>query len=446
MQVSRRLAPLGLNVGADEDFARDAAGAFVTEDLRHGRRSWSDLERESLLTDEQVALAAAAAAAAGMQASFVPPELPDESPSTEALFAEIRPRLRAQGSNAALLATSIPERLLASPRAEPSRPPMSVVHLGASRLSPELLRGLPDASELIFVERSAAEEMRHGGEQQHRSRLVVREVACDTGASEVDALASGLEAAHGAIVLLSTGRVLRCGDWCRELSAALERWRVAGVSPVVRFDSESRLCGRAVTAVSLNSAAIRCESGEEPIPVPLLAAELTLWDRRVIAAAGGLDRGFDTARAAIEELSIRLWRMGFRCCVVPQVEVWAHGSDRHSAGEEEVPFDDRLRMASLHVAPDGAAMAQIRAVDPTLADKISAQQEQLRSRRIAIDALCPLEIDDYIGDFTASLMRSAVSPNGGPDGARRHPRSRRRKLRSLLRGARPRRSRRRHRS
>lgn len=421
------LASVGVEVTGDRGLAEAAAEAFVSPGLRHGRRSWEELGGEPLLTGEQAALAAALAGRRA-SASFEPGELPPESPSTEPIFAELRGRVRETGSPA-LEEASVPARLRV-PAAPPerSRPPISLVHLGPRAPSAELTADLPDGSEVIVVGTAPP-----GAPDSAGGRLVVRTLGAGAGEGAVAALDAGLDDARGETVVLSAGEAVPTGSWCRPLEAALERWQVAGVSPAFApaGGREGPGLGRVFTTPVLDSDALAGAAGAEPVPVPLLAAELAAFDRRVIQAAGGLDRGFTTVRAAIEELSVRLWRMGFRCTVAPGAEFRTHAADGAGGDGAAVPRGDRVRTASLHFDPGAGDMLRAREVDPSFADAVLAEREELRTRRITIDALCPLTIADYVGDFTGPLMPRRRSP---PGGGRRPPL---RRLARLLRGALP---------
>jgi hypothetical protein len=75
------------------------------------------------------------------------------------------------------------------------------------------------------------------------------------------------------------------------------------------------------------------------------------FNREVLAPAGGVDKGFSSACAAVAELSLRLWRMGFCCCIVPHVEIWGEAADGEYADDDAGRLYDRLRIATLHFSP-----------------------------------------------------------------------------------------------
>jgi hypothetical protein len=123
-------------------------------------------------------------------------------------------------------------------------------------------------------------------------------------------------------------------------------------------------------------------------------------DRAVLAAAGGIDVNFSSACAAVAELSLRLWRMGFRCCIVPQVEAWAESPDEDDADDAGRLYD-RLRIATLHLSPPRLQELTDRASRlpsyDRAAERLAASDAELR--RATIEAICALPIDRYFAQF-----------------------------------------------
>jgi hypothetical protein len=398
---------------------RAAVGAFATSSLRHSHRSWADLEPGPLISPEQAALAHAANAFA-TQTSYVPPALPAETPRTESIFREIT-RHANESSGTPRLA-SLPGHLVTAtaPRAEAeqaTRPPVSVILAakGASIEASIMALGatLPAGSEIVIVGADRANANDWSGPHE----VLIRHIPCDQPPSEAEALAIGVEAASGGIVLLSTGSVLRCDPWYAGVSTALGLPDVGGVGPVMRFNPspDRRHFGRAFTGKDLASRFVGARAAERLVPAALLPDAFCAFNREVLAAAGGVDKDFSSARAAVAELSLRLWRMGFRCCIVPDVDVWgnaADGVDEGSVNDDAERLYDRLRIATLHFSPPRLRAfidwASCLPSYDSAAERLAASDVELR--RATIEAVCAFPIDRYFEDFPLrpSALRSAL--------------------------------------
>jgi hypothetical protein len=120
----------------------------------------------------------------------------------------------------------------------------------------------------------------------------------------------------------------------------------------------------------------------------------------VLAAAGGIDAGFASASAAVAEISVRLWRMGFRCCIVGQVEAWAE-SPEEDRPEDAGGLYDRLRIATLHLSPLRLQAFTDRASRlpsyESAAERLATSDVQ--RRRATIEAVCAFPSERYFEQF-----------------------------------------------
>jgi hypothetical protein len=394
-----------------------AVGAFTMDALRHSHQSWTQLQPGEIVSPEQAALARAASAFT-VQRSYVPPALPAETPETESIFAEIRDRLAGQKPDrrrlAGLPAHLVTPRSPARDNGQDSPPPVSVVlaRNDAAAIEASLLTlgpTLPAGSEILIVGADPAS----AADRSQLHEVSLHHIDCDLPPGQAEALALGVKAASGRIVLLSTGSLLRCDPWYAPVRKALALRDVGGVGPVMRFDScpELRHFGRVFTDGDLASRFLASHSEEPLAPVALLPAAHSAYNRAVLAAAGGIDKGFDSAGAAVAELSIRLWRMGFRCCILAHVEAWEEAVEAHDGGGEADAgrLYDRLRIAALHFSSPALQAftdraSALPAYEPAAA-RLAASDLQLR--RAAIEAVCAFPVAEYFQDFPPGRTRTA---------------------------------------
>jgi hypothetical protein len=381
------------------------AGAFAMEGLRHSNQSWTELRSSPLVSAEQASLAEAVSVST-TQTSYVAPELGRETPETESIFNEIREHVAKRSSGRQHLA-GLSSRLVKAPTprsdAPASRPPVSVVLARGARAGAESLPALaatlpPDSEILLSGELAVLAE-----EQSELREVSLRKIDCDRP-GDAAALAHGAQAARGRIVVLTTASLSRYDPWYSPLQQALAPLQVAGVGPAMRFQScpQQRALGRAFTDEDLTSGLLPDEGAKEPVPAPLLFETFSAYDRRVLGAAGGVDEAFNSASCAVAELSLRLWRMGFRCRTVPEVEMCSEESPEE---DEAGRLYDRLRIATLHF--DGPRLREFIERASSLPG-YEAAAERLRAcdverRRGAIAAVCAFPIARYFADFPLAL-------------------------------------------
>lgn len=405
------LAELGLPL-APVDW--DVVSAYAMDGLRHSQRSWEELHAGPSISAEQVALARALSGFAA-QSSYVPPQLPAETPTTEPIFAEIRRLVARRSAERRNLLVELPAHLQRAP--EPrvgsgagSRPPLSLVLVGAAAAEPResletLAATLPAGSEVILL----GEERALGETFAGAPEVLLREVPPGRDSSEAAVLALGAREAHGEIVMLACSQPLRWEGWHGPAKRALSRIQIAAVCPVMRFDAspELRHFGRVFADDDLTSVALAAEHSEPRVPVALLPESLCAYDRAVLGAAGGLDGEFDSARGAVAELSVRLWRMGFQACALTKVEAW--GEDPHDRIEVQAGgLHDRLRLATLHFGAERLdAFIERAGLLPgyaAAAERLAASD--VERRRAIIAATCAFSIDRYFTSFSPAVAAS----------------------------------------
>ena len=413
----RLVAFLG-ELGARRLAVNPAVATFAVDGMRNSHESWSELGTGPLSV-AQAALAKVASTPV-TAASFMPPTLPPESPGTETIFAEVRRHLAGPG-NTRHRVRDLPPHLASRARrragAGQTRPPVSVVlaqrgaDLGASTAA--LAVTLPTGSELLFI--GGAQPA--GDDWRGARKLLSRTIDCAQPPTHVEALALGAAAARGTIVLLTVTRLMRCDRWYEAFNDALAPDGVGGVGPVMRFGSDParRWSGTGFTDPDL-SLGLRADSAAAPAHAASLFAAFSAFDRRVLVAAGGLDAQFHSTSTAVAELCIRLWRMGFHCDTIPQVEVWsdevnaADDFERAAENDSERLYD-RMRIAMLHFGP-----ARLRSFTEhasrlpsfeTAAALLKASD--VEHRRDAIAAVCAFPVDRYFERFPPRAAERRLS-------------------------------------
>jgi hypothetical protein len=423
----RLLAFLG-ELGAAGLSVDRAAGTFAVAGLRRSRESWTRLQADPAMSSAQAALAAAASLPVTARA-YAPPALPPETPATEAMFEEIRRELARQPSGERRL-RRLPEHLV-TPRGRrggagrASRPPVSVVlaqgETDARASIAVLAEELPAGSELLIAgdAQDAASDLdrhdvtvrtidceRSGGSESFAPGVGAQASALDTQvpvteglAPTVAALALGAAAARGSIVVLLGARLLRCEPWYQPISRALGAPAVGGVGPVVCFscDPEERWFGQSLMADDLALHPLTSAQAE-PASATLLLAAFAAFDRRVLMAAGGVDTGFIGADAAVAELSIRIWRMGFQCQTSAQIEASSDGLPAAEPRDRAALLHDRMRIAMLHLDSQRLRAFTERASGLPAYDSAAERlaSSDVEHKRGVICAACAFPLDHYL--------------------------------------------------
>jgi len=469
------LGELGL---ATRPVDRLAVEAFVTDQLRHSSQSWTELQPGPRISPEQVALAHAASEFT-TQRSYTPPALPRETPRTAAVFEEIvrvkpgRRGLRALPAHLAVVEAS------AGRANEESWPPVSVVLARASAAAIEasltaLGETLLAGCELLIAGRDAAGAAERAGasEWARERQVALRVLEREREPSEAEALALGARAARGRLVVLSDARATRIDPWYRHLRKTLSTGEIGAVEPVLRLERApaSRYFGRIFDDEDLATSHLAADAREAPVPAALMAGAHTALIRVLLDAAGGVDSELDSANAAFAELSVRLWRMGFRCLIDPRVEVWVAdgqagagqdgagslagheagrpgaGVDEHGhgdaasearnrrAGSEDDPMclHDRLRIAALHFGPERLQAFTERASRlpgyRAASERLAASDVELR--RVRIEAVCAFPVEYFLERFPPGHTEVVQLPSSARPSRRPALARLRRRLRS----------------
>jgi GT2 family glycosyltransferase len=170
------------------------------------------------------------------------------------------------------------------------------------------------------------------------------------------ARARNLGASHatGDAILFCDAHMRVPARWHRALLEPLESARVGAVAPGIYSLSEPkrRGFGLELSGPDLH-ARWKPRTGSKPCRVPILPGCFLAMRRDVFAATGGFDPGMRQLGGNDNELSLRLWLLGYEQLVVPAVEAGHLFRTR-------IPFDatwaavvhNRLRTAFVHFRED----------------------------------------------------------------------------------------------
>jgi hypothetical protein len=400
---SERLAGFLGDLGLDLPRVDDAPiAAFVAGGLRTGRRPPQDLGLPELFGPERTALAEAAGRA-GAYPSFAPPPLPPEAPATEELLRDARRTIGGERSFRPRIG-AIPARFAAprSPRPAATGPPASLVLATPVPLADDELlamaRALPRGSEILTSEAERLAGVLAGTPVSLRGP---REPGSATEPSPRLA-AAAIDVAAGRTVYLLSADPPADAAWPARMQEALASSKAGTVGAVLLTEEEpaARRTWGAFTSRDLIPSPVPAGRGEGLARAPLLLGGLCAFDRRVLVAAGGIDPGFDTLTAAMAELSLRLWRMGFAPFVLLDLEVRA----RRDGAQSEPALYERLRIGSLHLEPGRLRELDRRAGKSPAAGAARARlaQPELRSRRALVDAVCAFSSARYFEMFPSA--------------------------------------------
>jgi GT2 family glycosyltransferase/LPS sulfotransferase NodH len=161
---------------------------------------------------------------------------------------------------------------------------------------------------------------------------------------------AGAEAATGDVVVFSDAHVLPADGWLPALLEALEDPEVGEVAPTVcdMHDGAIRGFGFTWPDLSMRVQWLRDEPGGRT-DVPFICGCFLAMRRATFDELGGFDDGLIRWGSEDAELSLRVWRRGLRCVVVPDAVV-AH-LFRPTFGytvQWEHTLHNMLRVAAVH--------------------------------------------------------------------------------------------------
>jgi glycosyltransferase involved in cell wall biosynthesis len=167
----------------------------------------------------------------------------------------------------------------------------------------------------------------------------------------------GATLARGDIIVFADAHIDFPEDWWVPLVDALADSRVGAASPAVSAmrDGQVKGYGLCLTGADLSTRWLPRQASVA-YPVPILPGCCLAMRRETFLATGGFDDGMSTWGMSDIELSIRLWLLGYRLVVIPQVEVAHLFRERHPYPVQwSSVLHNILRTAFVHFREDRVA-------------------------------------------------------------------------------------------
>jgi len=163
----------------------------------------------------------------------------------------------------------------------------------------------------------------------------------------------GARSSCGEVIVFSDAHVHVYPGWAEPLWLTALKPFVGAVAPVVHSMHEPHIKGYGFTwrDPSLKMHWLR-RRGTAPYPVPFLCGCFVALSRTLFEMTGGFDEGLIRWGSEDAELSLRLWRMGYECHVVPRSSV-AHLFRKkfpYQVSWEGI-LHNTLRLATVHFGP-----------------------------------------------------------------------------------------------
>jgi len=208
---------------------------------------------------------------------------------------------------------------------------------------------LPARSEIVIVDDGSTD----GSTARYRRRIA----AAGLGVAR----ARNLGAAHskGDLLVFADAHIRLDRGWWKPLADVLDNPRIAAAAPAVTHlpAIESSGYGLRFTGPDLDARWLRVRP-KEPSAVPIIPGCCVAMRRKAFTAVRGWDSGLRHRGGTDNEMSVRLWLMGYEAVVHPEVSV------RHLFREVS-PYPvgwpeylhNRLRLALAHFSP--ARMAKV---------------------------------------------------------------------------------------
>lgn len=212
-----------------------------------------------------------------------------------------------------------------------------------------LLRTLPRRSELVVVDDGSTDDST-AFLDSHPGIRVIR----STGIGVANARNLGAREASGDVILFCDAHMRVRGKWHRALLEPLKSASVGAVAPAIYSLTEPRRLGFGLYLSGPDlHARWKPKMRRTPFTAPILPGCFLAMRREVFDATGGFDSGMRGLGGNDNELSLRLWLLGYELLVVPEVK----------AGHlfrTKIPFaaswaavvHNRLRMAFVHFGHD----------------------------------------------------------------------------------------------
>ena len=213
----------------------------------------------------------------------------------------------------------------------------------------------------------------------------------------------GASHASGDIVVFADAHVRAPAGWAEPIADALRDPAVGAVAPGVYSLTEPRRRGFGLDLVGADlHARWKGKLAQQPYEVAVLPGCFLAMRRSTVRATGGLDPEMRQLGGNDGELTLRLWLLGYRQLVVPQVEV-GH------LFRTTIPYEatwtavvhNRLRTALVHFGPERVqrVVQALRVYDRFPAGVAMMLDTNVFARRQAITAQRKFDDDWYFRKF-----------------------------------------------
>jgi len=168
----------------------------------------------------------------------------------------------------------------------------------------------------------------------------------------------GVNAASGEILLFLDGHCYTPPGWMKALIAPLEDPKTGMVGP--SFASLQHGDGTRGLGITWRDSSLEMEwlleTGDLPYPVPLLPGGCQAMRRADFERIGGYDAGMTRWGSEDQEISLRIWLMGYDVLVQPQTVIYHLFRESHPyrVDMKRIIYN-RLRMAMVHLSNDRLA-------------------------------------------------------------------------------------------
>jgi len=245
---------------------------------------------------------------------------------------------------------------------------------------------LPPRSEIVIVDDRSTDGSTRG----------LRRVIKANGIGVARARNLGVSKTTGDLLFFADAHIRLEKRWWQPLEEVLEDRKVAAVAPAVTHLPATRRRGFGLTFTGPDlDARWLPRQGVTPFSAPILPGCSLMMRRATFDAVGGWDGGLLHRGGVDNEMSVRLWLLGYELMVAPQVVVphLFRSASPYPVGWPQY-LHNRLRLAFVHL--NAARLAKVvkalhkepafgEAMELVVSGDISARRRELLARRARTD-------------------------------------------------------------
>ena len=245
---------------------------------------------------------------------------------------------------------------------------------------------LPQRSEIVIVDDCSTDGSTRG----------LRRVIRANGIGVARARNLGVSKTSGDLLFFADAHIRLEKRWWQPLAEVLQDRKVAAVAPAVTHLPATRRRGFGLTFTGPDlDARWLPRQGVTPFSAPILPGCSLMMRRTTFDAVGGWDGGLLHRGGVDNEMSVRLWLLGYELMVAPQVVVphLFRNASPYPVGWPQY-LHNRLRLAFVHL--NAARLAKVvkalhkepafgEAMELLVSGDISARRRELLARRARSD-------------------------------------------------------------